>query len=44
MNARRWVIVIALLGILHNTLRALAAIEGAHWGFFNLQWKVPSAW
>ena len=35
MNARRWVIVIALLGILHNALRALAAIEGAPWGFFN---------
>jgi hypothetical protein len=35
MNARRWVIVIALLGIFHNALRAVAAIEGAPWGFFN---------
>ena len=35
MNARRWVIVLALLGVLHNALRVLAAIEGAPSGFFN---------
>jgi hypothetical protein len=35
MNARRLVIVIALLGVVHNGLRALAAIEGAPRGFFN---------
>jgi hypothetical protein len=35
MNARRWVIVIALAGVLHNALRVLAAILGAPWGFFN---------
>ena len=35
MNVRRWIIVIALLGIVHNALRAMAAILGAPWGFFN---------
>jgi len=35
MNSRRWLIVIALAGVLHNVLRAAAAILGAPWGFFN---------
>ena len=35
MNGRRWLILIALLGVLHNALRVLAAIEGAPSGFFN---------
>ena len=35
MNSRRWLIVIALLGILHNALRATASILGGPWGFFN---------
>lgn len=35
MNSRRWLIVIALLAVLHNVLRAAAAILGAPWGFFN---------
>ncbi len=29
MNSRRWLIVIALAGVLHNVLRAAAAILGA---------------
>ena len=35
MNARHFIIAIALLGVLHNALRVLAAIEGAPSGFFN---------
>jgi hypothetical protein len=35
MNSRRWLIVIALAGVLHNVLRAAAGILGAPWGFFN---------
>jgi hypothetical protein len=35
MNSRRVVIVVALLGVLHNALRALASILGAPWGFLN---------
>lgn len=35
MNSRRVVIVAALLGVLHNALRALASILGAPWGLFN---------
>jgi hypothetical protein len=35
MNSRRWLILIALAGVLHNVLRAAAAILGAPWGFFN---------
>lgn len=35
MNSKRWLIVVALLGVLHNALRAAASILGAQWGFFN---------
>ena len=35
MNAGRWLIIVAFIGVLHNSLRALAAILGAQWGFFN---------
>jgi hypothetical protein len=33
--SRRVVIVVALLGVIHNALRGLASILGAPWGFFN---------
>jgi hypothetical protein len=35
MNSHRWLIVIGLLAVLHNVLRAAAAILGAPWAFFN---------
>jgi len=35
VNSRRWLIIIALCGVLHNGLRAAAAILGAPWGVFN---------
>ncbi len=41
MNSRRWVILIGLLGVLHNALRALASILGAPWGLFNYLHPFP---
>jgi hypothetical protein len=35
MNSRRWLIVIALLGVLHNVLRVAASILGSPWGLFG---------
>ncbi len=35
MNSRRWLIAIALLGVVHNAFRAIASILGAPWGLFN---------
>lgn len=35
MNSRRWLIVVGLLGVVHNALRVAASILGAPWGFFN---------
>ena len=35
MSTRRWLIVLALFGVVHNALRAVAALLGAPWGFFN---------
>ncbi|HLK19696.1 MAG TPA: hypothetical protein VKT81_12100 [Bryobacteraceae bacterium] len=35
MNGRRWWIVIGMAAVLHNALRAVAAILGAPWGVFN---------
>jgi hypothetical protein len=35
MNSRRWLILIAMVGVLHNGLRAAAGILGASWGVFN---------
>jgi len=35
MNARRVIILIALLSVLHNALRVLALLLGNRWGLFN---------
>jgi len=35
MNSRRAVVVIAALGLVHTSLRILASVLGAPWGFFN---------
>jgi hypothetical protein len=35
MNSRRWLVVVAFAGILHNVLRVAASILGAPWGVFN---------
>jgi hypothetical protein len=35
MNSRRWLIVVALVGVLHNVLRAAASILGSPWGLFG---------
>jgi len=35
MNTRRWLIVIALIGVLHNVLRVAASILGSPWGCFG---------
>ena len=35
MTARRWVIVLAMLGVAHNLLRLLAGYLGAPWSLFN---------
>jgi hypothetical protein len=35
MTARRWVIVLAMVGLAHNLLRLLAGFLGAPWGVFN---------
>jgi len=35
MNSRRWVIVLAVVGVLHNALRVIASILGSEWGYFN---------
>jgi hypothetical protein len=35
VNGRRWLIVLAIVGVIHNALRIIASIRGVEWGYFN---------
>jgi hypothetical protein len=35
MSSRRWLIALALVGVVHNALRIIASIRGAQWAHFN---------